>query len=184
MTDIWSKEKRSEVMSRIRGRDTRPERVVRSLLHRLGFRFTVNGRRNRQLPGKPDLVLPRHRCVVYVHGCFWHGHAGCKGFRLPGSNVEFWSAKIAGNKARDRRSLRAVRALGWKALVVWECETGTLARIARLRDRLQREFRPETGPRAVTRRPGAASPPAAVPLAAEEPAVYRIRRGSGPARSC
>lgn len=167
MTDIWSKEKRSEVMSRIRGRDTRPERVVRSLLHRLGFRFTVNGPRNRELPGKPDLVLPKHRCVVYVHGCFWHGHAGCKGFRMPSSNVEFWSAKIAGNKARDRRSLRALRRLGWKALVVWECETNTLARLGRLRARLQCELALSG------KRDQPAEEPAGLAMAADQVAAYQ-----------
>jgi len=137
------------------------------LLHRLGLRFTVNGPRNRGLPGKPDVVLPKHRCVVYVHGCFWHGHAGCRGFRLPASNVEFWSAKITGNKARDRRSLRAVRALGWKALVVWECETRTVARLAKLRQRLVREL----GWQAAA---GGVNAGAALPLAADEVAVYQV----------
>jgi DNA mismatch endonuclease (patch repair protein) len=175
MTDIWSQEKRSEVMSRIRGRDTRPERVVRSLLHRLGF--TLNAARNRQLPGRPDLVLPKHRCVVYVHGCFWHGHTGCKGFRMPASNVEFWRAKIVGNRARDRRSLRAVRALGWQAVVVWECETRTLASLGRLRDRLLRELGgPRAGDAAREGPPVAAVLPGALPVAADAVAVYRACR--------
>jgi len=167
MTDIWSKEKRSEVMSRIRGQDTRPERVVRSMLHRMGYRFTVKGPGNRGLPGKPDMVMPKHRCVVYVHGCFWHGHGGCKGFRLPLSNVGFWSAKIAGNKARDRRSLRAVRALGWKALVVWECETRTLVALGKLRQRLARELGGQAA-----KAGGGANP--ALPLAADAVAVYQV----------
>jgi DNA mismatch endonuclease (patch repair protein) len=85
MADVFTPEQRSALMARIRGRDTRPELVVRSLLHRQGYRFTVRAPNNRSLPGRPDLVLPKHRCVVFVHGCFWHGHEHCPDFRLPKS---------------------------------------------------------------------------------------------------
>lgn len=121
MADVFTPEKRSAVMALIRGRDTRPELALRSLLHRAGYRFTVNGPRNRTLPGKPDLVLPKYRSVVFVHGCFWHGHPNCPAFRLPKSRVDFWQAKITGNQARDRRNERALRALGWHVVTIWEC---------------------------------------------------------------
>jgi DNA mismatch endonuclease (patch repair protein) len=172
MTDIWSPAKRSEVMSRIRGKDTRPERIVRSLVHALGFRFTVNGRSNRELPGKPDLVLRRHRCVVFVHGCFWHGHAKCRGYRLPSSNVGFWRDKILSNKARDRRCLKAMRSLGWRVLVVWECETRSVAKLLQLRARLSREL-------SCGRPVGDLAPDAGrccLPVAAEEEAIYQVKR--------
>jgi DNA mismatch endonuclease (patch repair protein) len=90
MADVFTPEKRSEVMSRIRGRDTRQERLVRSMLHRLGYRFTVAGPKNRLLPGRPDIVLPKFRTVVFVHGCFWHGHEHCPDFRLPKSRPDWW----------------------------------------------------------------------------------------------
>jgi DNA mismatch endonuclease Vsr len=90
MADVFTPEKRSEVMSRIRGRDTRPERIVRSMLHRLGYRFTIAGPKNRLLPGRPDIVLPKFRTVLFVHGCFWHGHEHCPDFRLPQSRHDWW----------------------------------------------------------------------------------------------
>ena len=121
MTDVFSPEKRSEVMSRIRGWDTRPELALRSLLHRLGYRFTVRGRKNKELPGRPDLVLPKFHTVIFVHGCFWHGHEGCPHFRLPKSRVEWWTAKIEGNRARDRRNEEALRSMGWHVVTIWEC---------------------------------------------------------------
>lgn len=126
MADIFTPEKRSEVMSRIRGRDTRPELIVRSMLHRLGYRFTVGGPKNRSLPGRPDLVLPKYGCVVFVHGCFWHGHEHCRYFRLPKSRTEWWTAKIEGNRARDARNERALRELGWHVVTVWECALRTV----------------------------------------------------------
>lgn len=123
--DIWSAEKRSEVMARIKGRDTRPERVVRSLLHALGYRFTVNGPRNKQLPGKPDIVLPKYRTVVFVHGCFWHGHEGCRKSRLPSTRRAWWRRKIEGNRLRDAAKEEELLALGWHVVTVWECATTT-----------------------------------------------------------
>ena len=119
--DVFTPEKRSEVMSRIRGRDTKPELALRSLLHRLGYRFTVHGPRNKSLPGSPDLVLPKYRTVIFVHGCFWHGHAHCRHFRLPKSRQDFWTTKIEGNKARDLRNENTLLALGWNVVTIWEC---------------------------------------------------------------
>jgi DNA mismatch endonuclease (patch repair protein) len=136
MPDIFTPEKRSQVMSRIRSRDTKPELAVRSILHRLGFRFTVNGPKNRSLPGKPDIVLPKHRTVVFVHGCFWHGHPGCKLFRIPKSRTEFWTAKIDGNRARDERVQRTLQGQGWTVVDVWECELENQQACADLADRL------------------------------------------------
>lgn len=117
--DIWSQEKRSAVMRRIRGRDTKPELVVRSLLHRAGLRFSL---RRRDLPGRPDIVLPKHRAVIFVHGCFWHRHPRCPMASVPGSRQEAWQAKFKANVARDRRNLRELRQRGWRPMVVWECE--------------------------------------------------------------
>ena len=107
-------------MSRIRGRDTGPELSVRSLLHRMGFRFRVH---RRDLPGTPDIVLPKYRTVVFVHGCFWHRHAGCKYAYTPKSRVDFWLRKFEENVARDRKARRQLKAVGWQVIVVWECQT-------------------------------------------------------------
>jgi DNA mismatch endonuclease (patch repair protein) len=121
MADVFTAEKRSEVMSRIRGWDTKPELALRSLLHRLGYRFTVKGPKNKSLPGRPDLVLPKYRSVIFVHGCFWHGHEHCPHFRLPKSRSEWWRQKIEGNRARDLRNESALRDLGWHVITIWEC---------------------------------------------------------------
>lgn len=122
VADIVSEEQRSYNMSRIRSKDTKPELIVRSMLHRLGYRFTVNGPKNKKLPGKPDIVLPKYKTVIFVHGCFWHAHQNCKDFRLPKTRTEWWKAKLEGNAARDRRKQKELRDLGWNALVVWACE--------------------------------------------------------------
>ncbi len=107
-------------MSRIRGTDTKPERIVRSLLHRSGYRFRLH---RKDLPGRPDIVLPRYQAVILVHGCFWHRHKGCRFAYTPKSRREFWEKKFADNIARDRRNIRALRRLGWRCITVWECET-------------------------------------------------------------
>jgi DNA mismatch endonuclease (patch repair protein) len=125
MADVFTPEKRSQVMSRIRGRDTQPELALRSMLHRLGYRFTVHGPLNRTLPGRPDLVLPKYRTVIFVHGCFWHGHEPCRHFRLPKSRRAFWKTKIEGNQARDLRNENSIRALGWHVVTIWECALKT-----------------------------------------------------------
>lgn len=106
------------MMSGIRGRDTGPELRVRRLLHSSGYRFRLH---RRDLPGSPDLVLPKHRLVVFVHGCFWHFHAGCGLAKAPDSNTDFWRTKLLGNRARDAVAIDALLAEGWRVLVVWEC---------------------------------------------------------------
>jgi len=106
-------------MSRIRSRDTKPEIALRKSLHRLGFRFRLHGHR---LPGKPDIVLPRYRTVIFVHGCFWHRHEGCKVATTPKSNTDFWLEKFDRNVARDARNAEELAKAGWRVLVVWECD--------------------------------------------------------------
>lgn len=118
--DRLTRERRSWNMSRIRGRDTLPELSVRSALHHLGFRFRLN---KQDLPGCPDVVLPRHRVVVFVHGCFWHRHRGCRFAYTPKSNRTFWSEKFEKNVGRDSRNANELRRLGWRVVVVWECQT-------------------------------------------------------------
>jgi DNA mismatch endonuclease (patch repair protein) len=115
-------------MSRIRGRDTKPELAVRSLLHRLGYRFRLHVR---DLPGRPDIVLSRHRTVVLVHGCFWHRHQGCRFCYLPKTRVDFWRRKFEGNVERDRVVQRELRKIGWRVMVVWECEIDAPHRLIR-----------------------------------------------------
>lgn len=120
MTDVFSEEKRSWIMSRVKGRDTKPEILVRSLVHRMGYRFRVH---RRDLPGNPDIVLPRHGKVIFVNGCFWHGHKRCPRSKRPTTNKSFWNNKIDANIERDKRFRRELRRMGWKLLVVWQCET-------------------------------------------------------------
>ena len=112
-------EQRSRCMAAIRGKDTKPEMIVRKYLFSRGLRFRVQVKK---LPGNPDIVLPKYKTVIFVNGCFWHGHEGCKYFRLPKSNVEFWKEKIERNIERDRESMQALLDLGWKVIRVWECE--------------------------------------------------------------
>lgn len=118
MSDIVDRSTRSRMMSGIRGKDTRPERIVRSGLHRRGFRFRLH---SRKLPGKPDIVLPRYGTVVLVHGCFWHRHAGCRYATKPASRAHFWQQKFRRNVERDHRTQAELRAAGWRVFVVWEC---------------------------------------------------------------
>lgn len=167
MADVFSPEKRSEVMSRIRGQDTKPELALRSMLHRLGYRFTVKGVKNRSLPGRPDLVLAKFQTVIFVHGCFWHGHEGCAHFRLPKSRRKWWTAKIEGNRARDTRNENELRALGWHVVTIWECALKNAS------SRLWLE----------TKIPGLlgnrAEPlPAPLPMVAEDAMEYRVNRQS------
>lgn len=118
--DIFTPEKRSFVMGRIRSKDSKPERVVRSLLHRMGFRFRIHVKK---LPGQPDIVLPKWKCVIFVHGCFWHRHQECKtGTQVPSANREYWEAKFVRNVARDKRIWTELESLGWHVITVWECE--------------------------------------------------------------
>jgi DNA mismatch endonuclease (patch repair protein) len=133
MADMYSKKRRSEIMASIASRDTKPELRVRSVLHRMGFRFRLH---NKELPGKPDIVLPKWRIIVLVHGCFWHGHNCCEG-HLPKSNTAYWAPKLERNKRRDAENAKALAALNWKAIVIWECQTYSSKSIEkRLRDEL------------------------------------------------
>lgn len=124
MVDVLTPEQRRLNMSRIRGRDTRPEMLLRRGLHAHGFRFRLHAR---DLPGRPDLVFPRYRATLLVHGCFWHGH-GCPMCRPPSIRPHFWAAKIAENRARDHRTARALADMGWRVFTVWECSVRGPAR--------------------------------------------------------
>ena len=116
--DVLSAADRHKNMSNIRAKDTRPEKEIRSALHRIGFRFRKNDSR---LPGKPDIVLPNYKAVIFVNGCFWHGHTGCKYFVIPKTNTEFWQNKINRNKERDKAEIEQLQKDGWRVGVVWEC---------------------------------------------------------------
>jgi DNA mismatch endonuclease, patch repair protein len=120
--DVHSREQRSRNMAAIRSVNTKPEMRVRSALHKLGFRFRLH---RKDLPGRPDIVLPKHRTAVFVHGCFWHCHRCKYGTVTPATRAEFWAGKRAGNVARDRRNAAALRKLGWRVVVLWECEVRT-----------------------------------------------------------
>jgi DNA mismatch endonuclease (patch repair protein) len=126
--DKLTSEQRSWNMSRIKGSDTGPERRVRSVLHQLGFRFSL---RRRDLPGRPDIVLVRHGAAVFVHGCFWHRHNKCGNSVLPKTRQQFWLAKLNGNVERDKRNLIALKRLGWQVITVWECEVEDELKLSR-----------------------------------------------------
>jgi DNA mismatch endonuclease (patch repair protein) len=146
LADVFIPEQRSRVMAAITGKDTRPERIVRRRLHALGYRFRLH---RKDLPGRPDVVLPRHGAVVFVHGCFWHGHPRCRRARLPATRTDFWRDKIEKNRARDRRDRAALRRLGWRVLTLWEC---SLRDEERLTDRLRRFLEGDSGPPAARKR--------------------------------
>lgn len=128
MADTLTPTQRSERMSRIRGKDTRPELVLRRAVHASGLRYRLHVRR---IPGSPDLVFPKYGAVVFVHGCFWHQHAGCKSAHIPKSNSKFWDLKFKLNKERDRRNARELRVVGWRVAVVWECQVADAASTGR-----------------------------------------------------
>lgn len=119
MADVHTPEQRSYNMSRIRNKNTKPEELVRKYLFSQGFRYRKNDSR---LPGKPDIVLPKYKTVIFVNGCFWHGHEGCRYFVWPQNNAEFWENKISGNIQRDRRNRQVLTGQGWNVIVIWECE--------------------------------------------------------------
>lgn len=124
-------------MSGIKGKNTKPELLLRSALHKLGFRFRIQ---RKDLPGKPDIVLPKYKTIIFVHGCFWHRHPGCKYAYTPKSNIEFWTNKLEGNVIRDRLTEKALEEMGWRILIVWECEVKTLVENnARLRAMITEE---------------------------------------------
>lgn len=119
MVDKFSKETRSRIMSKIRDKDTKPEILVRRYLFSRGLRFRKNDKRYR---GSPDIVLPKYKAMVFVHGCFWHLHEGCKYAKIPKSNVDYWKKKLYGNRERDKRNQKELEAMGWNVITVWECE--------------------------------------------------------------
>lgn len=129
--DTMSAERRSEIMGRVAAKNTRPEVAVRKLLHGLGYRFLLH---RKDLPGKPDVVLPKWRTVVFVHGCFWHRHGGCPNTRTPKSRIDFWTTKFDENVRRDKLAREKLESLGWRVLVIWECE---LKDIEALTDRVE-----------------------------------------------
>lgn len=132
MTDPLTPLARSAFMARIKSRDTKPEMVVRRLLHRLGYRYRVQ---YKPVPGRPDIAFPRRRKAIQVHGCFWHGHRDCRRSHVPSTRSGFWAAKFDRNRERDERQIEAARLLGWRMLVIWECEVGDVGVLAsRLQD--------------------------------------------------
>ena len=157
VTDPLTPEQRSRLMSHVKGRDTTPEMVLRRLLHRLGYRFRLH---RRDLPGSPDIVLPRYRTAVFVHGCFWHRHPGCAKATTPKANVDYWLPKFAENIERDARKERELAAAGWRVLIVWQCELAT-GRVDELVDRLLRTLprKPSDVPSLATAEIGDATSP-------------------------
>ena len=131
--DVYSKAQRSATMARVRGKDTAPEKAVRSLLHRLGFRFRLH---RSDLPGTPDIVMPGRGIVILVHGCFWHQHPNCPHATRPTSNCAYWNAKLDRNVVRDADNQRALKRLGWKVAVIWECQLKDIDRLVRRLTRL------------------------------------------------
>ena len=119
MADVHNKKTRSYNMSQIKSKDTKPEMLVRKFLHANGFRYKLH---DKKLPGKPDIVLPKYHTVIFVHGCFWHGHDSCKYFVMPKTRVAFWKTKIFGNKDKDIRNKKALTKAGWRIIIVWECQ--------------------------------------------------------------
>jgi len=119
MADVHSTETRSYNMSRIRSKDTKPEMLVRKFLHAQGFRYKLH---DKTLPGKPDLVLPKYKTAIFIHGCFWHGHNSCKYYVVPKTRTEWWLQKINGNIVNDEKAVKALKKDGWKVIIVWECE--------------------------------------------------------------
>jgi len=129
MIDVFLPEKRSWIMSLVKGKNTRPELIVRSLIHRMGYRFRLY---QKILPGNPDIILKRHKKVVFIHGCFWHGHKGCLRSKRPMTNRSFWNKKLSKNIERDKRQQKELHKLGWKTLIIWECQIKNLDHLKRI----------------------------------------------------
>ena len=164
MADTLTKAERSRLMSKIRSKNTGPERAVRSLLHRAGYRFRIHVR---SLPGTPDVVLPASRVVVFVHGCFWHRHKGCKIATTPKTHKKFWFDKFAKNVANDLKHRRRLRRLGWRVVVVWACQLKAPQKIlARIQAAMPPRMQEPT------------PPSAPLPLVAEPPAAYSTTRSN------
>ena len=119
MPDVFTPEERSRIMAKVHGANTAPEKTVRSLIHRMGYRFRLNVK---ELPGKPDIILPRHKKIILIHGCFWHQHEGCPQAARPTSNTDYWNKKLDRNMIRDNGNMQKLEYLGWNVLVLWECE--------------------------------------------------------------
>lgn len=166
MTDVMTPEERSRIMAAIKGKDTKPEMIVRKYLFSRGLRYRVN---NRKLPGSPDIVLKKYKTVVFVDGCFWHGHENCKYFRLPKSNVDYWRHKIAMNIARDYANSVDLRLAGWRVIRVWECDIRTKAK---REETLSALYARITAPR--IKRATYIPAPEALPTAAEPQPNYGI----------
>jgi len=128
VADRFSPKKRSEIMARVKGQDTKPEKVVRSLLHKMGYRFRLH---QSDLPGNPDIVLTRHGKVVFVHGCFWHGHRRCSRASRPVTNTDFWNRKLESNIKRDSKVVRRLRSAGWSVMIIWQCQIGNVGSLER-----------------------------------------------------
>jgi DNA mismatch endonuclease (patch repair protein) len=122
MTDFMTQEQRKRCMSHVKGKDTIPEIIIRKALWQAGFRYSLKSK----LPGKPDIVLPKYRAVIFVHGCFWHSHPGCQKSKLPSTRKEFWTSKITANVQRDKRNVSELRKMGWRVAVIWECSLKNL----------------------------------------------------------
>ena len=135
--DIISEEKRSWNMSRIRGKDTKPEIIVRSMLHKMGYRFRLH---RKDLPGTPDIVLPKYKTVIFVHGCFWHRHKRCKFAYTPKSRVKFWKDKFAETVKRDKQHLKQLKENGWEVFIVWECETKDMDKLKKIINKISQEI--------------------------------------------
>ena len=164
MADVMTPEQRSRCMAAIKGKDTKPEMIVRKYLFSRGLRYRVN---NRKLPGSPDIVLKKYKTVVFIDGCFWHGHEGCKYYRLPKTNVDFWRHKIAMNIARDYANGVDLRLAGWRVIRVWECEIKTKTKREETLERLYHEIIGD-GHKSSTYE----STPNSAPIAAEPSAPY------------
>ncbi len=119
MSDVHDKETRSHNMSRISGKDTKPEMLVRKFLHANGFRYSLH---RKDLPGKPDIVLPKYKTLIFVHGCFWHAHEGCKYFKIPKTRTQWWKEKLLANRERDQKHIQQLKEMDWTVIVIWECE--------------------------------------------------------------
>lgn len=126
--DNLTQAERSELMGKIRGKDTRPEMLVRRLVYSMGYRYRLH---RTNLPGKPDLVFSKRRKIIFIHGCFWHRHICASGQRIPKSNVEFWTVKLEGNRERDKRAIESLQSAGWGVLIVWECELRNIDELTR-----------------------------------------------------
>lgn len=173
MTDVMTPEQRSRCMAAVKSRDTKPEMIVRRYLFARGLRYRVN---NRKLPGSPDIVLRKWRTVVFVDGCFWHGHEGCRYYRLPKTNADFWRQKIAMNIARDYANGVELRLAGWQVIRVWECDIMTKGRreatLTRLYDQITRRGWKPTQPGVSVASPAAHADMSTAGIAAEPPAGY------------